>query len=76
VQLLQQLRQQLQHRLDVLQALSPQRLLERGFALVRHEDGRLLRSVAQVREGERLQLRLADGRIDTVVQQISPTSHD
>jgi exodeoxyribonuclease VII large subunit len=74
--LLQQLRQQLQHRLDVLQALSPQRLLERGFALVRHEDGRLLRSVAQVREGERLQLRLADGRIDTVVQQISPTSHD
>ncbi len=76
LKLLSQLRQQLQHRLDVLQALSPQRLIERGFALVHQEDGRLLRSVAGVTQGERLQLKLMDGRIDTVVAHVNPNRDD
>ena len=74
--LLNQLRQQLQHRLDVLQALSPQRLIERGFALVHRQDGRLLRTVAGVTPGEQLQLKLADGRIDTVVAHVEPSRDD
>ncbi|MEY4360180.1 MAG: exodeoxyribonuclease large subunit [Cyanobacteriota bacterium] len=75
LQLLAQLRQQLQHRLDVLSALSPQRLLERGFALVHHSDGRLLRSVQQVKLGDQLQLTVSDGRINTVVDQVNPSAH-
>ena len=69
--LLDALRQQLRHRLDLLQALSPQRLLERGFALVRGADGRLLRSVRELQPGDPLQLELADGRIDANVRRVS-----
>ena len=66
--LLQAWRQQLRQRLELLEALSPQRLLQRGFALVHHSDGRLLRSVQGVQPGDVLQLELSDGRIDAVVE--------
>jgi exodeoxyribonuclease VII large subunit len=71
-QLLALRRQQLAHRLELLAALSPQRLLQRGFALVRGSDGRVLRSVAQVQPGLSLQLELADGTIEAVAQSIQP----
>jgi len=45
-----------------LQALSPQRTLERGFAVVsRASDGAVLRSSAEVDEGDVLSVRLAKG---------------
>ena len=72
-QLLAAWRQQLSQRQDLLRALSPQRLLQRGFALVRQADGRLLRSVQEIRAGDVLQVELADGRIDTVCQTRTPT---
>ena len=72
--LLPRLREQLEQRLELLAALSPQRLLERGFALVHQSDGQLLRSVHQVRPGEVLQLKLADGKINSVVQNVSSAS--
>jgi exodeoxyribonuclease VII large subunit len=56
----------------LLQALSPQRLLERGFALVVGADGRVLHSVRALQPGHPLHLELADGRIDAVVQQVHP----
>jgi len=67
-QLLVSTRQQLEQRIELLQALSPQRLLERGFSLVHQADGQLVRSVRQVHSGDVLQLMVADGRINTVVQ--------
>ena len=73
--LLPRLREQLEQRLELLAALSPQRLLERGFALVHQSDGQLLRSVHQVRPGEVLQLQLADGKINSVVQNVSSASN-
>ena len=73
--LLPRLREQLEQRLELLAALSPQRLLERGFALVHQSDGQLLRSVHQVRRGEVLQLQLADGKINSVVQNVSSASN-
>ena len=72
--LLPRLREQLEQRLELLAALSPQRLLERGFALVHQSDGQLLRSVHQVKPGEVLQLKLADGKINSVVQNVSSAS--
>jgi exodeoxyribonuclease VII large subunit len=71
-QLLAAWRQQLSQRQELLRALSPQRLLQRGFALVRQSDGRLLRSVQQAKAGDLLQVELADGRIDTVCQTTRP----
>lgn len=70
--LLQAWRQQLQHRRELLDALSPQRLLQRGFALVRGGDGRLVRSVQALEAGDALQLELADGRIDATVRARQP----
>ena len=72
--LLPRLREQLEQRLELLAALSPQRLLERGFALVHQSDGQLLRSVHQVKPGEVLHLQLADGKINSVVQNVSSAS--
>ena len=74
-QLLASSRQQLEQRIELLQALSPQRLLERGFSLVHQADGQLVRSVQQVHSGDALQLMVADGRINTVVQTTEGGAH-
>jgi exodeoxyribonuclease VII large subunit len=71
-QLLANARHQLQQRIELLQALSPQRLLERGFALLHGGDGQLVRSVQQVGGGDVLQVLVADGRINTIVQTTEP----
>ena len=57
--------------MQLLEALSPQRLLRRGFSLVRKADGSLLRSVSQSKKGESLRLELVDGKIEAVVEQVS-----
>ena len=69
-ELLARLREQLHQRRELLEALSPARLLDRGFALVRDSHGRLLRSTSQTETGAHLQLELADGRIEAVVARI------
>jgi len=73
IRLLQERRRELGHRLELLGALSPQRLLERGFALVRGESGQLLRSVDQVHAGDSLQVELADGSIEAQVAAVRPS---
>ncbi len=45
-----------------LNALSPLAVLERGYAVVHHEKtGQIVRSVKQVKAGDRLQVRVSDG---------------
>ena len=44
-----------------LDALSPLKVLGRGYALARTEEGETIRSVSQVREGNVFRLRFADG---------------
>ena len=44
-----------------LDALSPLKVLGRGYALAQRPDGTVLRSTDQARIGETLRLRLADG---------------
>lgn len=60
------------HRLELLaqrlSALSPLGQIGRGYAFVSREDGGRLDSVAQVRPGERLLLRLKDGRVRAAVE--------
>ena len=50
-----------------LEALSPVRVLERGYALVYGADGKLLHSTEDVREGETVVARLAKGRLHAQV---------
>jgi exodeoxyribonuclease VII large subunit len=69
---LQQLRRDLQHRLALLQALSPQHLLQRGFALVRTSTGELVRSAQQVTPGDALSIQLAEGQLEVEVKQHHP----
>jgi exodeoxyribonuclease VII large subunit len=46
-----------------LDALSPLRVLERGYAVARDSDGRVLRRVAQFVSGRSFRLRVSDGEI-------------
>lgn len=46
-----------------LRALSPQATLDRGYAVVRLADGTVLRRRNQVRVGDRLDVRLAEGQV-------------
>jgi exodeoxyribonuclease VII large subunit len=56
-----------------LQALSPLGVLGRGYALVRRErDGAILRAATEVDIGERLDVRLASGRIAAEVVATEP----
>ncbi len=44
-----------------LATVGPQATLERGYAIVRKDDGSIVRHVVQVNPGERLQVRVSDG---------------
>ena len=51
-----------------LEALSPLKVLGRGYAIVEGADGRVRASVATLRPGERARLRMRDGRADVTVE--------
>lgn len=50
-----------------LQAASPQNALDRGFALVSTADGRLARRADDLKPGDKLHIRLAEGETDATV---------
>ncbi len=62
--LLERRREDLERTRRLLLALSPQHVLERGFSLVHTATGRLIRSASELHPGDRLELTLADGRVD------------
>ncbi len=51
------------------EALSPQQVLKRGFAVVRRQDGTVVRRPSQVQVGERLALALAEGSLSARVEE-------
>jgi exodeoxyribonuclease VII large subunit len=57
---------------QLLDALSYQGVLARGFALVRSESGRPLRSAAAVRPRQRLSIEFADGRVGATADGTEP----
>ena len=54
---------------SALDAMSPLKVLGRGYAIAQKEDGKLLRSRAEASPGDRLRLRLADGSLLCQVQE-------
>ena len=53
----------LEHARARVAALSPAATLERGYAVVQRVDGSLVRDPAEVADDERLQVRVAGGRL-------------
>ncbi len=68
-------RRQLSSAEMLLNTLSYQSVLQRGFALVRDADGHPVRSAAATALGQRLELEFRDGRVDAEVLG-SPTRRD
>jgi exodeoxyribonuclease VII large subunit len=59
-----------------LSALSPLAVLNRGYALVYDDAGRLVKTTLNIAEDQQLVIRLARGRIRTLVSQIEEQSTD
>lgn len=53
-----------------LDAMSPLKVLGRGYAIARREDGEVLSSVRDTAPGEAFRLRLSDGELDCRVEKI------
>jgi exodeoxyribonuclease VII large subunit len=58
----------------LLQALSPQHVLERGFALLHRSDGPLVRRLEDLSSGEVIAIVLANGEARAVVQELLPAA--
>jgi exodeoxyribonuclease VII large subunit len=54
-----------------MEALSPVRVLERGYAIVRDGDGRVVRDPDQVAVDDRVDIQLARGRLGARVEEVS-----
>ena len=70
--LLSQRRQSLLQARQLLQALSPEHQLARGYSLVRGADGALVRSIHQLQVGGLVVLQLGDGQAGAEVREIHP----
>ena len=53
-----------------MEAMSPLRVLTRGYAIASDEDGNCVRTVSQLHEGDKLHLRLQDGNASCVVENV------
>ncbi|WGL17788.1 exodeoxyribonuclease VII large subunit [Microbulbifer bruguierae] len=65
--LLQHKREQSQHTSQLLHSVSPLAVLDRGYAIVRDDQQRVIRDASQVRSGQRIHARLAQGDIAATV---------
>ena len=57
---------------DLLDSLSPLSVLHRGYSVTMDKSGNLLSSVKDVQTGEKLQVRLEDGTLQTKVTSVKP----
>ncbi|MDQ3871027.1 MAG: exodeoxyribonuclease VII large subunit [Chloroflexota bacterium] len=67
-------RTDLQARQGALAALSPFATLERGYAIVRDQEGRIVRQAASRPVGSQVQVRLARGELDARVERVRESS--
>ena len=60
-------RQLLEKQAALLEAVSPQHILERGFSVVKNSRGQVIRSAAVLKQGQKLHITFADGETDVRV---------
>ena len=66
-QLLVQRRQSLTAQTALLEAVSPQQILERGFSVVKNTRGQVIRNADVLKQGQKLHITFADGETDVRV---------
>ena len=59
-----------------LDAMSPLKVLSRGYAMAQKETGELIRSVKQTTTGENIVVSLADGKLNASILSIKEASHE
>jgi exodeoxyribonuclease VII large subunit len=59
-----------------LNSLNPKSVLNRGYALVRFQNGQIVHRVTQVTNGNSLQVQVSDGQFNVLVNQIDLTHKD
>lgn len=59
-----------------LDAMSPLKVLSRGYAMAQKETGELIRSVKQTSTGESIVVSLADGKLNASILSIKEASHE
>ena len=59
-----------------LDAMSPLKVLSRGYAMAQKETGELIRSVKQTTTGESIVVSLADGKLNASILSIKEASHE
>lgn len=55
-------------------ALSPQSVLDRGYAVVQNEHGQVIKETSQVNEGETMHITIRSGMLTAQVQEIAPAT--
>ncbi|TCN22920.1 exodeoxyribonuclease VII large subunit [Mesobacillus foraminis] len=55
---------------STLEALSPLKIMERGYSLAYAEDGSLIKKASQIKKNDSIQVRLPDGQLDCVVTNV------
>ena len=58
-----------------LDAMSPLKVLGRGYSIAQKGDGRVISSVRSVQPGERFSLRLSDGSLKCIVEETEREEH-
>ena len=64
-----QKKQRFAHLAAALDAMSPLKVLSRGYAMVQAADGSVLRSARQVQTGDRIEVRLGEGTLGCRVEE-------
>ena len=75
-QLLENRRQSLQIHLERMLLLNPLAILSRGYALPYDENDRLVKSVKEIKREEKMRIKVVDGHINAIVEQIEEDHHD
>ena len=61
---------------SALDAMSPLKVLGRGYAIASKENGELIKSVSDANSGDKLSLSVSDGIIKCTVDESEAKSHD
>ncbi|MBT2684425.1 exodeoxyribonuclease VII large subunit [Bacillus sp. ISL-37] len=61
---------------STLEALSPLKIMDRGYSLAYTDDGELIKTVTQVKPERKIKVKLSDGSIQCVVTDIKESEND
>lgn len=70
------LNRELKARKDQLEALNPKKVLDRGYTISMTKDGKVLKSIKDVKQGESIVTSLNDGTINSTVNSVEANGHE